>query len=228
MLVKESFTCIYRGKIHAKNKGEIDMYFVYSNNTKNLAEKRYDKFERDLSNMLVENLDERLHYHGYHHTLYVLKVAEEIGLYEKISEDDMVLLKTAVLLHDSGFINTYKDHEEEGCRIAQEWLPKYGYRQDEIDRIKGMIMATKIPQTPHNLLEYIIADADLEYLGTDTFEATSETLYQEWTAFDMISGHDAWMKAQRGFISKHSYFTEYCKKFRTEKKLENLASIQEV
>jgi hypothetical protein len=27
-LVKDKFNCIYRGKISAKNKGEIDMYFV--------------------------------------------------------------------------------------------------------------------------------------------------------------------------------------------------------
>jgi class 3 adenylate cyclase len=27
-LVKDKFTCIYRGKVQAKNKGEIDMYFV--------------------------------------------------------------------------------------------------------------------------------------------------------------------------------------------------------
>jgi hypothetical protein len=26
--VKEKFSCIHRGKIKAKNKGEIDMYFV--------------------------------------------------------------------------------------------------------------------------------------------------------------------------------------------------------
>ena len=27
-LVKEKFTCIYRGKIPAKNKGEVEMYFL--------------------------------------------------------------------------------------------------------------------------------------------------------------------------------------------------------
>ena len=27
-LVKDQFNCTYRGKINAKNKGEIDMYFV--------------------------------------------------------------------------------------------------------------------------------------------------------------------------------------------------------
>lgn len=30
-LVKDKFTCLYRGKIKAKNKGEIDMYFVERN-----------------------------------------------------------------------------------------------------------------------------------------------------------------------------------------------------
>ena len=29
-LVKDKFNCTYRGKIQAKNKGEIDMYFVES------------------------------------------------------------------------------------------------------------------------------------------------------------------------------------------------------
>ena len=27
-LIKEKFTCTHRGKIQAKNKGEVDMYFV--------------------------------------------------------------------------------------------------------------------------------------------------------------------------------------------------------
>ena len=27
-MVKEQFNCVHRGKIEAKNKGEIDMYFV--------------------------------------------------------------------------------------------------------------------------------------------------------------------------------------------------------
>ncbi len=27
-LMKDKFNCVYRGKVKAKNKGEIDMYFV--------------------------------------------------------------------------------------------------------------------------------------------------------------------------------------------------------
>jgi class 3 adenylate cyclase len=29
-LVKDFFHCEYRGKVNAKNKGEIDMYYVHS------------------------------------------------------------------------------------------------------------------------------------------------------------------------------------------------------
>jgi hypothetical protein len=29
-LIKDQFTCTYRGKVFAKNKGEVDMYFVES------------------------------------------------------------------------------------------------------------------------------------------------------------------------------------------------------
>jgi class 3 adenylate cyclase/predicted metal-dependent HD superfamily phosphohydrolase len=223
--VVSHYKCVHRGKIPAKNKGEIDMYFVYSNNSLYVTEKNYKRFIEDISAFIQEKLDKKLFYHGFHHTMYVLKVAEEIGNYEKISEHDMLLLKTAVLLHDSGFSRVYNGHEEEGCNIAEELLPDYGYTESDIERIKGMILATKIPQTPHNLLEEIIADADLEYLGTDQFTTISSTLFNEWQAFDMIRTEEQWMNAQINFISKHHYFTSYCKKFRTDKKLENLNNL---
>lgn len=221
-LVKNRLNCESRGKLPAKNKGEIDMYFVYSNNSTKVTEQKYNQFVQEITAFLRERLDNRLSYHGLHHTMYVLKVAQEIGAYENISEHEMLLLKTAAVLHDSGFIEVYNGHEEKGCKIASEILPKYGFSPEDIKRIQGMIMATKIPQTPKNLLENIIADADLEYLGTDTFDETSATLFKEWKSYEMIASEEAWMNAQINFISKHKYFTDYCKKFRTDKKLANL------
>jgi adenylate cyclase len=37
-LVKDDFTCSYRGKIYAKNVGEVDMYFVAAS-TNNVEDK---------------------------------------------------------------------------------------------------------------------------------------------------------------------------------------------
>lgn len=42
-----------------------------------------------------------------------------------------------------------------------------------------MIMATKIPQSPKNKLEEIIADADLEYLGTDEAAKKADDFFKE-------------------------------------------------
>ena len=53
---------------------------------------------------LRNELPDRLTYHGLHHTLDVLKMAKEICISEGVSERDQVLVKTAALFHDSGFI----------------------------------------------------------------------------------------------------------------------------
>ena len=53
------------------------------------------------------------YYHNYEHTLYVVDKAIEIGKKENCSEHEMDLVKAAALWHDTGFIKTYLDHEQE-------------------------------------------------------------------------------------------------------------------
>lgn len=172
-------------------------------------------------------MDPNLHYHGYFHTEYVLKVMEDIARDENISEHEHLLLKTAIWLHDSGFLTTYQNHEEQGCVNAKEWLPKYGYNDKEIERICGMIMATKIPQTPHNLLEEIIADADLEYLGTDQYDDVSERLFKELLSKGILESEEQWGKVQVNFLSGHQYHTQFCIKNREEEKQEHLRRLKQ-
>jgi hypothetical protein len=75
-----------------------------------------------------------------------------------------------------------------------------------------MIMATKIPQKPKHLLEYIICDSDLDYLGRKIYYEIGETLYAEWKAFDMIENREQWKKIQLSFLQHHAYHTDYAKK----------------
>ncbi len=159
-----------------------------------------DKLRRELS--------EKLTYHGVHHTLDVLAVAGELCLLEKVSPYETMLLKTAVLFHDSGFVVTTNGHEAEGCNIAKKVLPGYNYSTEEIDRICGMIMATKIPQTPHNKLEEIICDADLDYLGRDDFYSIGKTLFEELQALNILDSEEKWNQIQVSFLESHSFFTK--------------------
>jgi len=162
--------------------------------------------------LLKKKISPFYYYHNCEHTLYVLEKVAEIAQQENCSAEEIKLLKTAALWHDIGFINVYNDHEEEGCEIAKKFLPGYGYSAEEINKICGMIMATKIPQSPKNKLEEIIADADLEYLGTNSAVETSTHLFMELRHLNPSLTKEKWNDIQISFLKQHHYFTVFCKK----------------
>lgn len=164
---------------------------------------------------LRAELSEQLHYHGLHHTLDVLKMAAEIGEQEGIGTHNMVLLKTAALFHDAGFVkNKHAGHEAEGCIIARAELPKFDYQPADIETICGMIMATKIPQSPTTLLEEIICDADLDYLGRNDFYRIGNSLFEEMLAYQLITDEFAWNRLQVSFLNAHRFHTRTNKQLR--------------
>ena len=177
---------------------------------------------------LKRELPKDLYYHGVHHTLDVLNSAMMIGKEEGISDEEMFLLKVAVLYHDAGFIAVYKNHEEVACELVKNELPGFGFNKKEIDIISGMIRATKIPQVPHTRLEEIIADADLEYLGTDKFETIGRTLYEEIKIFLDVESERQWNIIQMNFLRTHHYFTAFCRKYREAEKEKHLKIIEHI
>lgn len=164
--------------------------------------------------LLEEKLSPYYYYHNAGHTLYVFEQVIEIGRQEQCTEKEIDLLKAAALWHDTGFINTYANHEKESCLLARCYLPDYGYSPADIKVICGMIMATKMPQSPQNKAETIIADADLEYLGTNSVEEKAENLYKELHYIDPSLTLPQWHKTQISFLLAHQYFTPFCKQNR--------------
>ncbi|MEO6135739.1 MAG: HD domain-containing protein [Ginsengibacter sp.] len=160
---------------------------------------------------LKDNLPLFYFYHNEQHTLYVLKKAVEIAEHEKCTSQEIRLIKAAALWHDTGITEAYVGHEEISCRLAAKNLPDFGFSIDDINTIKGMIMATKIPQSPHNKLEEIIADADLEYLGTERASEISSLLFRELQYLDGSLTKDEWINKQIPFLRNHHYFTKYLK-----------------
>jgi HD superfamily phosphodiesterase len=124
---------------------------------------QYEKAYAFLINKLEKELPRNITYHNVQHTKNVIKAAKYLGEREKISPQDMVLLKTAALFHDSGFVKSHKEHEARGCEIAKTILPQFDYSPEQIDRICIMIMATKLPQKPLDPLSRLLCDADLYY-----------------------------------------------------------------
>jgi uncharacterized protein len=175
---------------------------------------------------LKKELPKNLTYHSTEHIKDVYGSAELIAGLEGVKGEDLTLLLTAVLFHDSGFLRHQKDHEQVSCEIAMEYLPQYGYTPEQIERICGMIRATKIPQSPTNRLEEIICDSDLDYLGRDDFFKIGNGLYEELCMYGIIDNENDWNKLQVRFLEKHKYFTRSAKKLRKAKKDEYLKMVK--
>jgi predicted metal-dependent HD superfamily phosphohydrolase len=187
----------------------------------------YKKAEDQIFERLKNELPTTLYYHGYIHTEDVMKAAMKIAGEENISEEDKQLLRVAVAFHDAGFIYVYKNHEMKSCEMAREALPALNFSTEEINKICGMIMATKIPQQPTNLLEQIIADADLDYLGGDHAESIAATLFDELKHYAKLNDETEWNNLQISFLSEHHYFTNYSIRHRAPKKLQYLNKLIE-
>lgn len=167
---------------------------------------------------LQDELPDKLKYHSLEHTLGVLHSCEYLAEKHALGPTELNLLFTAAAYHDVGFTNIYQNHEEVGCQIAGEVLPKFNYSPKEVEQIKSMIMATKIPQSPQNLLEEILCDADLDYLGGDKYGEISESLKDELGLNGVEMDDGEWLKLQINFLENHHYWTDFAKRVLAPKK----------
>jgi HD superfamily phosphodiesterase len=185
--------------------------------------KNWDLLCHTVIHSLKENLAPFLTYHDWKHTEHVVRMAEYIAHLEKLQEEEILLVKTAALFHDTGFINSVSDgHEEVSIQLAREKLSQFSYTKNEIEIIAGMIRATSIPQQPKTKLESILADADLEYLGTDSFERIGKKLFLELKHSNPNLNLSEWNEIQIKFLQSHQYHTPYCIQYRNPVKQRNL------
>ncbi|MGA0558453.1 HD domain-containing protein [Larkinella sp. VNQ87] len=178
---------------------------------------------------LQQELSPTLYYHGFHHTVDVIEAAAQLAQAEKVTDPHaLALLRTAALYHDCGFLTTYQGHEAEGCQVARDVLPGFSYSPDDIEQICRMIMATKIPQSPQNLLEQILCDADLDYLGRPDFEPISRTLFEELKVRSIVADEPAWNRIQVRFLESHQYWTQTARALRQDAKQRQLDQLREI
>ncbi len=243
-LVKEFFVCEYYGKLPVKYKGDLEMFEVmgirpeFSRNGEgklpndNFGTKfkliQFTDLQETILDKLEKELPSFLYYHNVKHTVDVVTEVELIGWAEGIDDDDILVLKTAGLFHDAGHTVAYDEHEYHGTVMVREMLPKYGYTEEQIEKICTVIMSTKLPPQPKTLLEKIICDSDLDYLGRSDMIPVSNTLYKELKEQNKIGTLNDWNKLQVKFISGHSYFTKTAQSLREVNKQKQIERIKEL
>ena len=229
-LVKEFFSCSMFGRLPVKYIGDVPLHQVSGILPELSLDGRGqepDKLFRtkfglirfyDIQEVILDKLEkelpQNLFYHNVKHTVDVVTEVELIGWAEGCNDEEILLLKTAALFHDTGFTVAYDNHEYNGTLIAREMLPGYGYTTEQTERICKIIMATKLPPSPEGLLEEIICDSDLDYLGRSDFIPVSNTLYEELRSQNKIGSFNDWNKMQLKFIRGHQYFTATARSLR--------------
>ncbi len=193
-----------------------------------MTEKEFLQLKSGILKLLREGLDQRLTYHSPEHTEDVLNQLERIAAAEGLNDTRLLLLmRIAAIFHDTGFLRTYKGHEAQSCIMMLEILDPGLLDVSEIEMINGMIMATKIPQSPHNLPEMIICDADLDYLGRDDFEPISNSLKNEFLAYGVIKNEQEWNQLQVSFFESHRYLTVTSIRDRAPVKMKHLEMLKQ-
>lgn len=188
----------------------------------------YKGAEKYILKRLEHELPENLYYHNFKHTLNVLEAAELYGNLEKVNKEELIILKTAALYHDSGFLKKYSNNEDASLFIVQDALPRYKYNHEQVEIIKRMILCTEIPQKPKTILEKILCDADLDYLGRNDFYMTGICLLREWNENGINTSLREWYIQELFFLQQHEYFTLSAYKLRNKLKLTHLKQIKDL
>ena len=185
--------------------------------------KKADAFVLEL---FKKELDDKFVYHNYTHTKRVVKSTQEIIDNTEISVKDEKALLLAAWLHDTGYTVDEDNHEEESCKIAEQFLKKHNQDQEIIDQVNKLIMATKFKDKPEGKLEEIIRDADASHFAKDYYKETSELLKKEYA----LRGKKYTTKEWRDenimvFTEKHRYYSDYAIKKWNPEKNDNLLSL---
>jgi len=188
--------------------------------------KGYILLRKKAFKILKSELSDDLFYHGFQHTLDVLHVCNQYIKREKIDDYNAKLLRIGALFHDIGFTVSNIDHEDRGVEIAQKLMEEFGFSKKTFNKVKGLILATRIPQSPKNYLEKIICDADLDYLGRPDFYKISNYLFKELKAYSIIKNQKEWDIAQIKFLEAHKYHTDFALRNRQTKKEKRIAELK--
>lgn len=239
-LIKDFFKCQYRGRMPVKYKGDIEMYFVTGIRPEFQSENEVTPNEEfkihlqglrllDLEEFIIQrlknDLPQTLYFHNAQHTSHVHYQAELLGRSENVSSSELLLIRTAALCHDIGYIYTVEGHEEKSVEMVREILPLHMYTNDQIEQVCKLILATRMPPDPLNLMEKIIIDANFDHIGRVDFLIESDRLFQEYRTLGKAGTKKDWNELQINFLKNFDFFTSAAKRMREvtrEQQIENI------
>jgi predicted metal-dependent HD superfamily phosphohydrolase len=187
-----------------------------------------DQVKTHIERAFHSSASDKLVYHNLAHTEHVAKHAVELANYYKLSDKDFFIVLAASWFHDIGYLEAWEGHEQRGAAAAGIFLKERGVEEEVIAAVKSCIMATKMPQSPKNLLEQIVCDSDLYHLGRDDFKDRNRLMRKETeNLLGKSIDRDMWRLGTIKLMEAHSYHTDYCISKLNATKQKNLATLKD-
>lgn len=173
--------------------------------------------------LFKEKLSKKYVYHNFKHTSEIAKEAASLADEYQLPKTEKEILVLAAWFHDTGYMDTYQGHEERSVELATAFLQQENYPAEQIQMVVYCILATKAGANAANLLEEILADADISNIGKKSFFANAELLRAEWEIFLNKFFTDAeWAQYQLDFLQATHFRTEVAQRKYAAQLAENI------
>lgn len=184
----------------------------------------FAQVETYIARFFEEHPQPALVYHTLTHTREVVGAAQQLARHYQLAENDYAAVIAAAWFHDVGYLTgSPQQHEETGLALATAYLQRSDVSPEVIESVQTCIRALKMPQSPTNLLEEILCDADLFHLGQDTYNDKQKLLRKEreqLTGAEILGSE--WRQQNIALFQTHRYFTTYAQALLLKGKADNL------
>ncbi len=243
------FNTSYFDKLEIKKRGGvIDFYYLeklnatYSNDPWGIYPNRkvlekcglssidFYRMRQNILHLLKSSLPGTLLYHTIDRTMKIDRTIKEYAKLEALPNKDILLLRTAALYHDVGYIVEYKQNEQYATMIAKNNLPNYGYSEGDIEQICSLIWATSRKENPKNYLEELICDANSDYFGRKDYHVIAANLRKEMDLHSIKEmSEEEWLDLQLNYLQfEHRYYTDLAKNIRNKGKSRRIEELKEM
>lgn len=168
------------------------------------------KAEKLVTEILQNQLSEKLTYHNYDHTKMVVDAASMIGKAENLDEESFQILLIAAWFQDTGFRDAYEGHEQKSKTIAESFLKAEKVSPDKVEKVAKTILSTQADEAPKNKIEEILSDANLIHITKDDYEEYVDKLRTELSNFEEKKYTDIeWYQMNLEYITRANFYTKH-------------------